>query len=50
MERLENGRVVEKWRNGDVDGRRDGETEGWKNGGTVDGWRDGGTVDIGKEI
>jgi hypothetical protein len=45
MERLENWRVIEKWRDGEVDGWRDGETEGWKNGGMVDLeqgiWRDG---------
>ncbi len=41
MERLENGRVIEKWRDGDVDGWRVGETKGWKN---------GGMMDLGKEI
>ncbi len=36
MERLEKWRVIEKLRNGEVDGRRDGETEEWKNGGTLE--------------
>jgi hypothetical protein len=36
MERLENGRVVEKLRNGGVHGWRVRETKEWKNGGTLE--------------